>query len=141
MNKKKRMDPTAQNAALARSIYDSFTAGNLPKILGMLAPGVRWCVPDMPNVPYAGCREGGKAVEEFFQQLLGSQEILEFSLERVCADAEKAAGIGSYRWKVRATGREFRLEWIHLFTISKGKITEFKEYYDPRPIIAAFSPQ
>ena len=134
------MATAAQNSALAKSIYDHFTRGDLPAILALMAPGVRWCVPDMPHVPYAGCRVGVDAVEEFFQLLLGSQEILEFSLERIFADEEKAAGIGTYRWRVKSTGREFRLEWMHLFTIAGGRVVEFKEYYDPRPLSEAFQP-
>jgi len=94
-------------------------------------------VPDMPHVTYAGCRFGREGVREFFALLAASQTNVDFALERLLADAEKVCALGRYTWDVVATGKQFTLEWVHVYTIANGRVTEFKEIFDPRPLIEA----
>jgi uncharacterized protein len=127
-----------QNLALVQQIYAAFGRNDVDAILARLDEHVRWCVPDMPHVPYGGCRIGRAGVMEFFGLLAASQTPVAFSLERLLADTEKVCALGEYTWDVVATGKRFTLEWVHVFTIANGQVTEFKELFDPRPLIEAF---
>jgi ketosteroid isomerase-like protein len=131
------MASSEQNRATVQAIYDAFGAGDLESILPHLDEHVKWCVPDMPHVPYAGCRFGRDGVREFLGLLTGSQTKVDFARECTLANAEKVCVLGHYTWDVVATGKRFTLEWAHVFTIANGRVTEFKEIFDPRPLIEA----
>jgi ketosteroid isomerase-like protein len=126
-----------QNRQIVHEIYDAFGVGKIDEILRRLDEQVRWCVPDMPHVPYAGCRFGRDGVREFLELLTGSQAKVDFVRECTLANAEKVCVLGHYTWDVVATGKRFTLEWVHVFTIANGLVTEFKEIFDPRPLIEA----
>jgi ketosteroid isomerase-like protein len=131
------MSTPEQNVSIVQAVYAAFGAGDMDGILAHLDEQVKWCVPDMPHVPYAGCRFGRDGVREFFALLSTSQTNVDFGLERLLADAEKVCALGHYTWDVVATGKRFTLEWVHLFTIGNGRVIEFKEMFDPRPLIEA----
>jgi ketosteroid isomerase-like protein len=131
------MSSPEQNLAVVQAIYTAFGTGDINGILARLDEQVKWCVPDMPHVTYAGCRFGREGVREFFALLAASQTNVDFALERLLADAEKVCALGRYTWDVVATGKQFTLEWVHVYTIANGRVTEFKEIFDPRPLIEA----
>lgn len=81
----------------------------------------------MRNVAYTGWRVGRDEVADFFDVLAEQQHILAFAIDRLLADEHKVAAIGSYTWHVKCAGRKFTLDWVHLFTMEQGLVTEFKE--------------
>ena len=131
------MASSEQNLAIVEAIYAAFLIGKVDDLLTLLDEHVKWCVPDMPHVPYAGCRFGRDGVREFLGLLTESQTNVAFARECKLANAEKVCVLGHYTWDVVATGKRFTLEWAHVFTIVNGLVTEFKEIFDPRPLIEA----
>ena len=47
--------------------------------------------------------------------------------------------LGSYRWRVKKSGREYGGEWAHVFTVRGGKIAGFHEYMDSAAAAAAYA--
>ncbi len=45
--------------------------------------------------------------------------------------------LGFVQGRARSTGRQFSSEWAMVFTIRDGKITYWREYWDPTEAAAA----
>ena len=46
---------------------------------------------------------------------------------------------GIERSRVKATGKEYAVEWVHVVATADGKITSFDEYIDSAAVAAALS--
>jgi len=127
-----------QNKQLVIQAYDSFKSADIEALLGLLSDEVEWQLPDTENVPFAGKRSGREAVGQFFQSLAESQDALQFEPQELIAEGDKVVSLGQYRWRVKATGREYGGDWVHVFTIRDGKIAGFQEYMDTAAAAAAY---
>lgn len=60
-----------------------------------------------------------------------NSENLHFEPREFAAQRNKVVILGDYRWRVKATGKEFTSDFVHVNTFNDdGKITSFKEYLD-----------
>lgn len=119
-----------ENIALVRQAYENFKAGNIPALLNLLSEDVTWQLPEIENAPFSGRRQGQQQVAEFFSLLANDQDSLQFEPREFVAQNDKVVALGSYNWRVKATGREYGGEWAHVFTVRDGKISGFNEYMD-----------
>ncbi|HEX8773906.1 MAG TPA: nuclear transport factor 2 family protein [Pyrinomonadaceae bacterium] len=127
-----------QNKQLVRQAYDRFQSADIGALLGLLSDEVEWQLPDTENVPFSGKRSGREAVGQFFQSLAESQDVLQFEPREFIAEGDKVVSLGQYRWRVKATGREYGGDWVHVFTIRDGKIAGFQEYMDTAAAASAY---
>ena len=127
-----------QNKQLVTQAYESFKSGDIAALLGLLSDDVAWQLPETENVPFAGKRSGREQVAQFFQSLGESQDVLQFEPQELIADGDKVVSLGQYKWRVKATGREYGSDWAHVFTVRDGKITGFQEYMDTASAAAAY---
>jgi ketosteroid isomerase-like protein len=114
--------------------------GNVPALLELLDPQVEWQVPAMEHVPFAGTWRGRDGIGQFLQQLGESQEVLEFRPEQFVAQGDAVIAPGRVVMRVKATGRESRSQWAHVWTIAEGRVTQFQEYVDTAAVTRAHSP-
>ena len=119
-----------ENIELARQAYENFKTGNIQALLNLMSEDVTWQLPEIENVPFSGRRQGQEQVAEFFSLLAGDQDALQFEPREFVAQNDKVVALGSYNWRVKATGREYGGEWAHVFTVRDGKISGFHEYMD-----------
>ncbi len=127
-----------QNTAIAQQAYENFKTGNIQALLDQLSDDVTWQLPEVEGVPLSGKRTGRDSVREFFATVARDQEVIEFEPREFVAQGDKVVSLGHYRWRVRGTGREFESDFAHVFTISDGKVTGFKEYFDSATLAAAY---
>ncbi len=40
--------------------------------------------------------------------------------------------------RVKATGRSYETDWVHVFTLREGAVAEFREYADTAAVAEAF---
>jgi ketosteroid isomerase-like protein len=126
-----------ENIEVVQQAYQSFKTGNIEALLGLLTEDVEWQLPEIENVAYSGRREGREQVAGFFASLADVQESLSFEPREFVAQNDKVVALGSYTWRVKATGREYGGDWAHVFTVRDGKITGFQEYMDTAASAAA----
>jgi ketosteroid isomerase-like protein len=93
----------------------------------------------MENVSFSGGRNGRERVGGFFNDLADSQESVSFEPREFVAQGDKVIALGTYRWRVKKTGREYGGDWAHVFTVRDGKIAGFHEYMDSAAAHAAFA--
>jgi hypothetical protein len=130
----------ADNRAVIAGIYESFETGDTATILGSMADDVVWLHPGPGSIPFAGKFEGKAGVQRFFDTAIASIDVLEQRVHTLLADGDQVAAIGFERMRVKATGREYASEWVHLYTLRDGKVVRFEEYIDTAALVAGFAP-
>ena len=127
-----------ENTALVEQAYNNFKDGNIEALLQQTSEDVTWQLPEVPGVPLAGKRNGRQAVREFFAILERDQDALSFEPREAVAQGDKVISLGHYSWQVKETKREFASDFVHIFTVRNGKITEFREHFDTAVVAAAY---
>ena len=127
------------NVAVVRRAYDNFKGGDIGGILDSLTDDVDWRLPEIEGASFSGARRGRESVGGFFSQLAESQETVSFEPREFVAQGDKVVALGTYRWRVKRTGREYGGDWAHVFTVRDGKIAGFHEYMDSAAARAAFA--
>lgn len=129
-----------QNIALVQQVYAAFGRRDIPAIVNELAEDVDWqgVVGVGSNVPTGGARHGRDAVSQFFGQVADNIDFLRFEPREFLAEGDKVVTLGVYEAIAKPTGRRFASDWVMVFTIKDGKITQFREYADAGAITGAF---
>jgi hypothetical protein len=121
---------SAENKAIVQQAYNNFKTGNIEALLNLMSDDITWELPEMEGVPFGGIRTGRASVGEFFATVNKSQENLRFEPREFIAEGDRVVALGSYDWRVKATGREFHGEFAHVWAIRGGKAIAFHEYTD-----------
>ena len=125
------------NAAIVRSLYEQFQQGNIDAMIGGMAEGITWQLPEIADVPLSGKRQGHDGVREFFASLVEMQDVQEMQIDKVVAEGDTVVVLGHYTWRVKATDRSFSSEFAHAFHLAGGKIEKFQEFLDTAAVAAA----
>lgn len=118
--------------------YDASAAGDLEGMLADLAPDVRW-------TEAAGSRLGGtwvgraQILEHIFAPIGRDWEGFRFELERLLADGDTVAAIGTYAGACRATGKTMRARVVHVWDVKDGRIVRFEQFADTRTLESALA--
>ena len=125
-----------------QGIYAAFGRGDIPAILAALAPNVRWeewvdQSAQRAGVPWLRAIEGRDNVAAFFGEL-AKMEFHGFKVDDVFGDERKVVAQVSVDVSVKATGRRFRDEEIHLWVFDEqGRVKSFRHYNDTAKHIRA----
>ncbi len=126
------------NTQIVQTTYEKFGSGDLEGLLSFLAENISWTTPVVQNSPLGGNRAGLAAVREFFTLLPAHENMTVFEPREFIAQGDKVAVLGSFTATVISTGRTYSSEWVHIFTLSDGKITDFLELFDTAAAEKAF---
>ena len=124
------------NADIIRNVYDAFGKGDIPTVLGSMDPNVEWREAD--GFPYAGTYAGPDAVLQGVFMRLGSEwDGFRAEPDEVLDAGDMVVGLGYYSGRYKATGKEFRAQFAHVFKLRDGKIVKFQQYTDTALVQAA----
>jgi ketosteroid isomerase-like protein len=127
------------NIALVQSMYAAFGRGDIATIIKNVTPQIEWQSGGRAeDFPTFGPRKGPQGVEQFFKEVAQHNEFAEFSPREFHADGDKVFVLGYYDIKLRANGKSFASDWVHIFTIRDGKVAKFREFLDSAAAAAAF---
>ena len=129
---------TQSNVELVQEAYAAFGAGNVEKLLGLMASDIVWEFPASKDIPWAGTFTGPGEVARFFAALLEHSEPETFEPLHFVASEAHVIALGRERFRVRSTGLTWACDWAHAFTVRDGKIASFREYTDTAAMASAF---
>jgi len=115
---------------VVRKLYAAFSAGDLAGVLDGLAPDVDWAYPKVRDVPFSGSVRGRQEVARFFESLAASEEILIFQVHELVGHGDRVLALGSWRSRVKATGRTYETAFVHALTVRAGKLQRYEPFYD-----------
>ena len=120
------MDATA----VVQQAYEAFGRRDVPAILNLVAEEVDWEFVGPASLPYTGRRRNHKEVAAFFADIPRADDIHAFEPREFIAAGEHVTVLGWESSTALDTGTKFQSEWVHVFTVKKGKITRWRGFFN-----------
>lgn len=129
---------SASTADQVREFYALFAAGKLEETVARLADDFVLTNPLPDPIPFGGRFEGAAGFLEYVEKIFAVLELETFEVEDVLCDGDRAVVIGRERSRVKATGRRYAMEWVHVLTLADGRVRSLREYNDTASMRDAF---
>lgn len=129
------------NLQIVQNVYAGFAAGDMEAVLKDMGDGIVWTHPGNPDqIPFAGIFEGKAGVSRFFEIVFQNIDVMEQNIKSYIDGGDSVIVTGYEHMRVKNTGREYKSNWIHMYTLSGGKIVAFEEFIDTAELVSAFNP-
>ena len=118
---------------IIRSIYDAFEKGDVPTVLAQMHQSIEW--KEAENFIYADRNPyiGPQAVLDGVFMRLGSDwESFTVTPEQWLDASDHVVVLGSYTGTYKATGREVRAQFAHVWSLKESKVVRFQQYTDTK---------
>ena len=128
------------NLQVVRNVYDGFAAGDMEAVLRDMSESIVWMHPGNPDrIPFAGKFEGKTGVSRFFEIVFEQIDVVEQNIKSFIDGGDSVIVIGYEHMRVKNTGREYKSNWIHMYTLADGEIVAFEEFIDTAELVSAFN--
>lgn len=127
-----------ENVAIVKKAYECFGRGDVPGILELLTDDVAWKTPNVEGADFYGTKSGKAGALEFFQGLGTRESAHQFEPREFFSAGDKVVVLGSWAATVTDTGKPWKTELSHTFTIRDGKVSSFHELFDNLAATRAF---
>lgn len=116
--------------AVVQQAYEAFGRGDVPAILKLAAEEVDWELVGPASLAYAGRRRNHKEVADFFAAIARADDIHAFEPREFIAAGEHVTVLGWESSTALDSGTKFQSEWVHVFTVKKGKVTRWRGFFN-----------
>jgi len=119
----------SNNLDLVRGLYAAFAAGDIPAVLGVMAPDIHWT--EAEGGPYGGVSIGPEAVlQDVFMKLGGEWDGYAAVPAEFVDGGDTVVVLGEYSGTYKATGKGFRAPFAHVWKFRDGKAASFHQHTD-----------
>jgi ketosteroid isomerase-like protein len=115
---------------IVQQIYAAFGRGDVPAILSMVAADVDWEFVGSPDLAYAGNRRNHEGVADFFAKVSSTDDIQVFEPREFIDAGAHVTVLGWEKSTALDTGKDFETEWVHLFSVTDGKVTRWRGFFN-----------
>ena len=125
------------NVNIIKSAYENFAAGNIPAVLESFSPDVTWheCQ-GFPWVEGDGIFTGAdEIVQNAIMPILEQYDGFSIEVVDLIDGGDKIVMEGYYTGTYKATGKSFRANAVHIWTMKNGKVAEFFQSVDVATIV------
>jgi ketosteroid isomerase-like protein len=130
------------NVRVVRKIYEAFAQDDVPTVLDQLDQSIEWN--EAENFIYADHNPyvGPQAVLEGVFARLGSEwEGFTVTPEEFLDAGDRVVAVGTYSGMYKATGREVRAQFAHVWDVREGRVHSFQQYTDTKQFADAVAIQ
>lgn len=131
----------AANQAVVETLYRAFAAGDGATIGGLLASDLVWIEaesgPYADRNPYNG---PGAVFEGVFGRIGAEFDGFAATPATFLTSGDRVVAFGRYSGTNKATGEALDAQFVHVFTVSGGKITHFQQYTDTAQWVDVVTP-
>ncbi len=134
------MTEQEKNIKILKDMFDAYGKGDLKTIINGVDDKVDWKCPvtnDVSGIIWAKPRHNRHEVESFFKELLDHIAPIEMKPLRFTAQDDRVIVEGIEHSKIKSTGSEYKVEWVMVFVLKKGKVTHLYEYVDTADVTRA----
>jgi ketosteroid isomerase-like protein len=119
----------SSNLDVVRGLYQAFAVGDIPSVLGALAPDVHWT--EAAGGPYGGVSIGpGAVLENVFMRIGGEWDGFAAVPREFVAEGATVVALGDYSGTYKATGKSFTAPFAHVWKFEGGKAVSFHQHTD-----------
>jgi hypothetical protein len=126
-----------EHVKLIKSIYEAFGRGDIPAVLGFFDLAIEWIAADnsplADHSPYHGLHEVREGV---FRRIVADFDVT-IEVGELLDAGDKVVMLGFYNGVRKATGKRFRAQAAHIWTIAAGKVVKFQQYTDTYQLAAS----
>ena len=108
-------------------------------MLDAMADDMEWDSGYPAIVPFSGVWRGHDGVRRLLSTLTETIQVLAFELHEFVAENDRVVVLGLEEATAKATGRTYRNEWVHVWTVRGGKLAKLRSYNDTAAVAAAFA--
>lgn len=120
-----------QNKTVVQQVYAAFRRRDISGILALQAEDAEWSVAASKDlIPWASPGAGHQGVKEFLRILSESLIAEVFEIREYLADRETVVALGFQSGVARPTERSYSFDFVHVWTLDRGKVKTFRVYYD-----------
>ena len=114
---------------MVRGLYAAFATGDIPTVLGALAPDSTWI--EAEGGPYGGTFVGPQAVlDNVFMKIGTEWDGYTAVPEEFIANDDTVVALGTYSGTYKATGKSFTAPFVHVWKFKDGKAISFRQHTD-----------
>jgi ketosteroid isomerase-like protein len=118
-----------QNVEFVKGVYDAFSRGDVPAVLGAFADDIEWF--EAEGMPYGGVYHGGEAVaQNVFGPITTDIDGFALTIEEFVASGGTVAAVLRYRGTGKATGKALDVPAVHVWDVRDRKLSRFRQYID-----------
>jgi|KBSSwiStaDraftv2_1062776.scaffolds.fasta_scaffold2999289_1 ketosteroid isomerase-like protein len=129
-----------ENVDVVKDAYRAVNENNFDVLRECLDENVKWFAIGPPHlIPTAGTRYGIEQVEQYFRLLQTSGELQKLTPLEFIAEENKVVAIGEQELNLVGNARASRSPWVHVFTFRRGRICEFRAFYDTASAVSALN--
>jgi len=133
-------DLESENVLRIQEMYQAIQSADYAAFSNALADDVELELIGPPGSPMAGHWHGRDDVMAGAARNYGRLEDQRPELVALVAQGNQVSVIGREKGRIRATGREYEVPWVHLFTFRDGKVVRIYGFSDSHPLIQASVP-
>ena len=112
-----------------QAVYAAFESGDMPTVLGALAPDASWT--EAEGFPYGGTYIGpGAVLENVFMKLATEWDDFAAVPAQLVAEGDTVVGLGTYSGTYKATGRSFVAPFVHVWKFEGDLVQTFHQHTD-----------
>jgi uncharacterized protein len=115
---------------VVQQFYEAFGRGDVTAVVNLVASEVDWEGIVPATLPYAGRRRTPQEVADFFAALERAAETAVFEPQEFIEAGENVTVLGWVKSTARDTRHTFESEWVHVFTVTGGKITRWRGFFN-----------
>ncbi|CAN5122925.1 hypothetical protein BH10PSE7_BH10PSE7_31370 [soil metagenome] len=135
---------TKANLRTMKKLYAGWIGtkgGTAESVIAELAPKVSWgsLSAGAGPVAFTKMRKSREEAAAYFRELAENITILEYKIDEYVAAGAFVLALGHGKFIYKPTGKTIETPKADLWRFSRGKITEFYEYYDTAAVMAAAS--
>lgn len=125
------------NVDLVKQGYQNFAAGNIDAVLAVFHPEIEWNASQgFPQIEGDGLLIGINAVvENVFASMPEYYEGFHIDIQELFGSGDKVVMVGYYKGTWKETGKEFKANATHVWTVKEGKLTHFFQAADTAEIV------
>ena len=117
-------------ASVVQEVYAAFGRGDVAAILERVAADVDWEFVGSPALAYAGKRTDHAGVAAFFADVASTDAIQVFEPREFIDAGGHVTVLGWEEVAAGDTNKPFATEWMHLFSVTDGKITRWRGFFN-----------
>ena len=126
------------NVDLVQNVFTAFGRGDLEAVMGCFADNIAIQHPMPKEIwPWCGKSSGKDALAYFASEMLRVLSFEVFEAREFIAQGDKVVVNVFERPRVKATGKAYDNDYVHIYTVRDGLIREMKIFEDTAIVQAA----
>ena len=124
---------------IVQGVYEAFGRGDVPAILALCAPDMRWQVVGQAGLyPLWNTFEGAGGGAGFFSALAANETFSEFTVQEIHGAGDVVTVLGHAAYTLTKTGRGVETDFVHIHRLRDGQIVSFREFSDTAQVLSAY---